>query len=274
MTNVDTDAPQVSESTDGRERPGTSDGETTTSPANDNLQQAVSAFKDLFRRRGMRPRPLQGLRVAVLAADGFEQVELTVPMRRLRHEGAEVTLVSLHPGRIRGMNFIWPGRSVKVDAPIERVRPTDFDALYIPGGFVNPDLLRQSPRVLELVKEMAGQGKPIASLCHGPWVLISAGLVRGRRLTSWPGIADDVVSAGGTWTDEPVVVDERLVTSRSPADLPRFDDAVVELFAGTLARAPEVVTAVRARPSDRLLENTVAAAAALTAVRTLRGIQA
>jgi protease I len=244
-----------------------------TRDTNRNLQHAFSVMGDMFRRDRLRTKPLEGLRVAILAADGFEQVELTVPMRRLGHEGADVKVVSPHAGRIRGLNFMLPGRTVKVDETVQRARSTDFDALFIPGGFINPDLLRQSRRVLDFVSDFAAQGKPIASICHGPWVLISAGLVRGRRLTSWPGIADDIVNAGGTWTDEPVVFDGQLVTSRGPIDLPRFDDALVEHYAVALGRSPELRHAIRARPSDRLLENTVAAAAAISSVRMLRGVQ-
>jgi protease I len=236
------------------------------------LQHAFSMVGDMFRRDRLRTRPLEGLRVAVLAADGFEQVELTVPVMRLGHEGAAVKVVSLHGGRIRGVNFLWPGRTVKVDETLAQARSTDFDALFIPGGFINPDLLRQSRRALDFVSDFASQGKPIASICHGPSVLVSAGLVRGRRLTSWPGIADDIVNAGGTWTDEPVVFDGQLVTSRSPSDLPRFDDALIEHYAVALGRSPELRSAIRARPSDRLLENTVAAAAAFSSVRMLRGV--
>jgi protease I len=239
-----------------------------------NLQHALSSVRDMFQRVWLHARPLQGLRVAVLAADGFDQVEMTVPLRRLAREGADVKIVSLHGGRIRGANFIWPGRSVKVGATLVQARSSDFDALYIPGGFANPDLLRQSARALTFVSDFASLGKPIATLGHGPWVLISAGLVRGRRLTSWPGIADDVMNAGGSWIDEPVVVDGQLLTSRSPADLPHFDDALIECFASSLGHSPELRATIRARPSDRLIENTVAALATVSSVRMLRGIQA
>jgi len=145
----------------------------------------------------MSKKRLQGVRVAVLAADGFEQVEVTVPVRALRREGADVRIISLRPGRIRGMNFLWRGRKLPVDATVFTARPEDYGALLLPGGFVNPDLLRQSEQAREFVRKMDQLGRPIATLCHGPEVLISAGLVRGRRLTSWPGVADDIPNAGG-----------------------------------------------------------------------------
>ncbi len=173
---------------------------------------------------------LEGVRVAVIAVDGFEQVELTRPVRKLRREGAEVEVVSLRPGAIRGMNFLSPGTKVKVDRTIFTADPSEYDALYIPGGLTNPDLLRQSRRVLEFVRRFDLSSKPIAAMCHGPWVLISAGLVEGRRLTSWPGIKDDVRNAGGNWVNKAVVRDGNLITSRGPQDLLQFNRALVEHF--------------------------------------------
>jgi protease I len=173
---------------------------------------------------------LEGIRVAILAADGFEQVELTRPRAKLLKHGATVEVVSLRPGAIRGMNLLAPGKKVKVDRTIFTADPDYYDALLIPGGFANPDFLRQSGHVLDFVREFDAAGKPIASLCHGPWVLISAGLVEGRRLTSWPGIRDDVRNAGGTWVDRAVAKDGNLITSRGPHDLLQFDRALVEHF--------------------------------------------
>jgi protease I len=178
----------------------------------------------------MSERRLQGLRVAVLAVDGFEQVEVTIPMRALRREGADVRIVSLRPGRIRGMNFLFRGKKLPVDDTVSRARPEQYGALLLPGGFVNPDLLRQSKQALEFVRQFEALERPIATLCHGPEVLISAGLVNDRRLTSWPGIADDVRNAGGTWQDEAVVRDHNWVASRSPLDLVPFCRAMIELF--------------------------------------------
>ncbi|WNG39880.1 type 1 glutamine amidotransferase [Archangium violaceum] len=178
----------------------------------------------------MARKTLKGIRVGVLAADGFEQVELTVPVRALRKRGAQVDIISLHKGRIRGMNLMWPGKKVRVDETVHRVRPTDFDALLIPGGFVNPDKLRQSEEVLDFVREFDRHGRPIATLCHGPWVLVSAGLASGRKLASWPGIKDDLRNAGAQWMDEPAVRDDRWFSSRGPHDMRHFIKGMVALF--------------------------------------------
>src|SRR3954453_10626957 len=178
----------------------------------------------------MSKKRLEGLRVAVLAVDGFEQVEVTIPMRALRREGADVRIVSLRPGRIRGMNFLFRGKKLPVDETVSRARPEQYGALLLPGGFVNPDLLRQSEEAREFVREFDALGRPIATLCHGPEVLISAGLVKDRHLTSWPGIADDVRNAGGAWQNSTVVRDRNWVASRSPLDLVPFCKAMIQLF--------------------------------------------
>ncbi|HWN67411.1 MAG TPA: type 1 glutamine amidotransferase domain-containing protein [Haliangium sp.] len=182
----------------------------------------------------MTQRILSGVRVAILAADGFEQVELTRPRKQLIDHGAEVEIVSLRRGSIRGMNMLAPGKKVKVDRTIFSANPWHYDALLIPGGTANPDFLRQSDEALEFVRSFDRAGKPIAAICHGPWVLISAGLVRGRRLASWPGIRDDVHNAGGVWEDEALVKDRNWITSRHPGDLPRFNAAIVEHFSPAL----------------------------------------
>lgn len=183
-------------------------------------------------------KKLKGLRVAVLATDGFEQVELTGPVKKLKREGAQVEIVSLRPGSIRGMNLLVPGKKVDVDATLREVKAADFDALLLPGGFVNPDLLRQHELALEFVRDFERLGRPIAVICHGPWLLASADLVRGRRLTSWPGIRDDLHNAGALWQDEPVVRDGTWVSSRGPQDLLAFKKAMVELFAEYLPARP------------------------------------
>ncbi|HEX7153518.1 MAG TPA: type 1 glutamine amidotransferase domain-containing protein [Thermoanaerobaculia bacterium] len=181
----------------------------------------------------MADKSLQGRRVAVLAADGFEKVELTVPCKALKKAGAEVEVVSLRHGRIRGVNVHEPAGKVGVDRTLDEVSPEEYDALLIPGGLINPDLLRQSAKAREFVRAFDEAKKPIASICHGPWVLISAERLQGRTLTSWPGIRDDVVNAGATWLDEEVVRDGNLVTSRGPQDLKPFCAAMVQLFART-----------------------------------------
>ena len=179
-----------------------------------------------------RDKPLAGRRIAVLATDGFEMVELAVPAAAMRLAGATVDVISIHPGRIRGMNLHEPASTVGVDLTLDQADPAEYDGLLIPGGFVNPDLMRQSAAARAFVRAFGESGKPIASLCHGPWVLASAGLLEGRRLTSWPGLRDDLVNAGATWLNEPLVHDGNLVTSRGPQDLKPFVAAITRLFAG------------------------------------------
>jgi protease I len=176
-------------------------------------------------------KSLKGRRVAVLAADGFEKVELTIPVAALRVAGAQVDIVSLRKGRIRGVNLHEPASRVKVDKTLEEASPGDYDVLFIPGGLLNPDLLRQSAAAREFVRRFDAEQKPIATLCHGPWVLASADLLRGRTLTSWPGIRDDVVNAGATWLDDPVVRNRNLLTSRGPQDMVPFVKALIPFFA-------------------------------------------
>ncbi|WP_019587475.1 type 1 glutamine amidotransferase domain-containing protein [Deinococcus apachensis] len=177
-------------------------------------------------------RELRDRRIAVLVTDGFEQVELTVPVAALRAAGAAVDIVSLRRGRIRGMNLHEPAGRVRVSRTLEEARPEDYDGLLIPGGFINPDLLRQSAAAREFTRAFDASGKPIATLCHGPWLLASAGRVGGRTLTSWPGIRDDLVHAGATWLDQEVVRDGNWVSSRGPQDLAPFARAMRDLFAG------------------------------------------
>lgn len=184
----------------------------------------------------MAKKQLQGMRVAIVAVDGFEQVELTEPKESLEKQGATVEVISLRSGKIQGMNHLVPGKRVHVDRTLDEADPATYDALMLPGGLANPDTLRQSEVALEFVRTFDRAGKPIAAICHAPWILISAGLASGRTLTSWEGIRDDVVNAGGVWQNESVVRDGMWVTSRHPGDLPAFNAAMIELFA---ERAPE-----------------------------------
>ncbi|MEK6439262.1 type 1 glutamine amidotransferase domain-containing protein [Pseudonocardia sp. T1-2H] len=185
-------------------------------------------------------RRLKGRKIAALAADGFEKVELTIPLRALKLAGAKVDVVSLRHGRIRGVNLHMPASRVGVDKTVAEADPGDYGGLLLPGGFINPDLLRQSARAREFVRAFASSDKPIVTLCHGPWVLASAELLTGRTLTSWPGIRDDLVNAGATWLDQEIVRDGNLTTSKGPQDMVAFVPAMLDTFAET---SPERTTA-------------------------------
>ncbi|MEY2525630.1 MAG: protease, partial [Verrucomicrobiota bacterium] len=173
---------------------------------------------------------LDGKKVAILVADGFEQVEMTRPRAALIDAGAEVKIVSPKAGQIQGMNHADKGDKFDVDIKLDKARPEEFDALLIPGGLMNPDELRSTPEALEFTRHFFREGKPVAAICHGPWVLIDAGVVRGRTLTSWPAIKTDVKNAGGNWVNEEVVVDNGLITSRKPDDIPAFNEKMIEEF--------------------------------------------
>lgn len=166
-----------------------------------------------------------------MAADGFEKVELVIPLHALQLAGAKVDVVSLRRGRIRGVNLHMPASRVGVDKVVTDADPGAYDGLLLPGGFINPDLLRQSAAARDFVRTFDNDGKPIVTLCHGPWVLASAGVLSGRTLTSWPGIRDDLVNAGAAWLDREVVRDRNLVTSRGPQDLKAFVPAMLDIFA-------------------------------------------
>ncbi len=174
---------------------------------------------------------LKGRKVAILATDGVEQVELTEPRKALKAAGAEVSVVSLKAGSIQGMNHADKGDRIAVDKTLDDVSPEQFDALVLPGGVANPDYLRVNQQAVAFVRAFATSGKPIAAICHGPWTLIEADAVRGRKLTSWPSLQTDLRNAGATWVDAPMVQDGPLVTSRKPDDLPQFNAAIVALFA-------------------------------------------
>ncbi len=182
---------------------------------------------------------LSGITVAVLAADGVEQVELTEPVRALEDAGARPEVVSLRTGSIQAMNHADKADQIPVDRALDEVSADDYDALLLPGGVMNPDHLRMEPRAVEFVRRFHDSGKPIAAICHAPWMLVEADAVAGRTLTSYPSLRTDVRNAGGTWVDEQVVVDAGLVTSRKPADLPAFCDRMLEEFAeGRHQRSP------------------------------------
>ena len=173
---------------------------------------------------------LAGKKVAILAADGFEEVELTKPRKALDDAGAKTSVVSLKAGKIQGMNHADKGATVAVDVTLAEAKPQEFYALLIPGGLMNPDTLRSTDEALEFVRHFFRQGKPVAAICHAPWVLIDAEVVSGRTITSWPAIKTDVRNAGATWVDQDVVVDNGLVTSRKPDDIPAFNEKMIEEF--------------------------------------------
>jgi protease I len=173
---------------------------------------------------------LKGKKVAILAADMFERVELEEPRKALEESGAEVEVISIHDGTIKGFDHFDPANEVKVDRTAEEVSVDDYDALLIPGGVGNPDQLRGDENAVHFVRQFAESGKPMAVICHGPWVLVEAGIARGRKLTSWPTLQTDIRNAGGNWVDEEVVVDDGIVTSRKPDDIPAFNKKMIEEF--------------------------------------------
>ncbi|SDF93525.1 MULTISPECIES: type 1 glutamine amidotransferase domain-containing protein [Rhodanobacteraceae] len=180
----------------------------------------------------MASQSLDGRRIAVIATDGFEQSELTEPKRLLEAAGATVDVIS--PGdatQIKGWDKKDWGKSVDVDVRLDDADAGKYDALVLPGGVINPDNLRTDEKVLALVKAIAGAGKPVAAICHGPWTLINAGLVKGKKLTSWPSLKQDLVNAGANWEDSQVVQDGNLITSRKPDDIPAFTDALIKAVA-------------------------------------------
>ncbi|WP_211320169.1 type 1 glutamine amidotransferase domain-containing protein [Hymenobacter nivis] len=173
---------------------------------------------------------LKGKKIAIIATDGFEQVELTEPKKYLEGEGATTHVISLKSGSIKGWdgpNNDW-GDKVSVDKVITDVKPADYDALVLPGGQMNPDILRLNKDVVSFVREFAGSGKVVAAICHGPWTLIEADVVRGKKMTSWPSLKTDLKNAGAYWEDSEVVTDKGLITSRKPEDIPAFNKKIVE----------------------------------------------
>jgi protease I len=178
----------------------------------------------------MAEQKLAGKKVAILAADMFEQVELVEPRKALEEAGAKTEIVSIKDGEIQGFNHFEPADKVKVDKTIEEASASDYDALLVPGGVGNPDQLRGDENAVRFVRDFVESKKPLAVICHGPWVLVEAGVVRGRKLTSWPTLQTDIRNAGGNWVDEEVVVDEGLVTSRKPDDIPAFNKKMIEEF--------------------------------------------
>ena len=174
---------------------------------------------------------LNGYRVAILVTDGFEQVEMTEPRAALKEAGASTDLIAPGKDEVQGMNHDEKGSRFAIDRQLASVTASDYDALLLPGGVANPDRLRIIPEAVQFVRSFAEAGKPIAAICHGPWMLVEADLVRGRKLTSWPSLRSDIRNAGGQWEDSQVISDSGFITSRKPGDLAAFNRKVIEDFA-------------------------------------------
>src|SRR6476620_5239067 len=195
----------------------------------------------------MAEKNLSGIRVAILATDLFEEAELVKPKEALEQAGAKTTVVAPHAGEIQAVQHDTKTQKVKVDQTLSEAVPGDFDAVLLPGGAMNADALRVEKKAQQFVQEIDRAGKPVAVICHGPWLLVSAGLVRGRTITSWPTLQDDLRNAGATWQDKECIVDGTWFISRKPDDLPAFNREMVRLFAETRPAA-----AMRAENRDSL----------------------
>ena len=178
---------------------------------------------------------LKGRKIAILATDGFEQVELTDPKKNVETAGASTEVLSVKEGSIKGWKHTDWGDSVRVDKLVSNAKVDDYDALILPGGQINPDKLRMEKSAVEFVKKFVASGKPVAAICHGPWMLIEAGVVKGKTVTSWPSIRTDLENAGAKWVDREAVEDGNLITSRKPDDLPAFSKKLTEV----VARSPQ-----------------------------------
>ena len=189
-------------------------------------------------------RQLIGRRIAILATEGVEQVELTSPRKALEKAGATVDLVSPHKllkgGKIKAWNLVHWGDSFRIDVALSNAKVSSYDGLHVPGGVINPDILRMDTDAIDFIRSFFEAGKPVSSICHGPWMLIEADVVRGRTLTSWPSLKTDLRNAGASWVNEELIEDRGLITSLGPQDLRAFNKGIINLFAGTPAR-PSVV---------------------------------
>ena len=197
------------------------------------------------------PNSLNGQRIAILATDGVEQVEMTEPRKALDAAGAKTELVSPAKGELQAWKHFDKGDQFPVEVPLDSADPNNYDALVLPGGVANPDQLRMQPRAVEFVRSFFEQDKPVAAICHAPWTLIEAGVVRGRTVTSWPSLRTDLVNAGAKWVDREVVEDDGLVTSRKPDDIPLFNKKMLELFSEASQRERESHPVGPARTNHR-----------------------
>jgi protease I len=203
-------------------------------------------------------KKLTGKKVAVLVEHGFEQVELTEPVEALKEQGAIVFIVSKHD-KVKGWQHVRWGDEIKVDVSLDKAKAQDYDALLLPGGVMNPDKLRIDPNAVAFVKHFMEAGKPVAAICHGPWTLIETGLIRGRKVTSWPSLRTDLTNAGAHWIDQEVVADNGLVTSRKPDDIPAFNKKMIEEFEEGIHKkkplATEQKSPIKREQMGRLNEN-------------------
>jgi protease I len=174
---------------------------------------------------------IKGKKIAILATDGYEQVELTDPRKNLEQAGATVDILSIKSGEIKGWDKTDWGASVKVDHLVSDAKPADYDALVLPGGQINPDKLRTDKDAVAFIKQFVESGKPVAAICHGPWGLVEADVVKGKTVTSWPSVHTDLKNAGANWVDKEVVQDGNLITSRKPEDIPAFSNKLIEALA-------------------------------------------
>ncbi len=179
---------------------------------------------------------IKGIKVAILVADGFEQVEMTDPRKALDQAGAQTFLISPSKGKVKAWKFKEWGEEFPVDKELSQANPEEYDALLLPGGVINPDTLRMNSTAINFVKHFVDSHKPIAAICHGPWTLINAEAVNGKTVTSWPSIKIDLINAGANWVDKQVVKDGNLITSRKPDDIPAFNTAMIELFSHSQKR--------------------------------------
>jgi protease I len=198
----------------------------------------------------MAQNDLSGKRIAFLATDGVEQVELTEPWEAVKSAGATPVLISIKSGKIQGWNHDKKGKKFTVNKLVEEVSAEGYDGLVLPGGVMNPDTLRMNDEAVDFVRDFFKQEKPVAAICHGPWMLVEADVVEGRKLTSWPSLKADIRNAGGKWVDQEVVVDNGMVTSRKPDDLPAFCAKAVEEFAEGRHEAQGVGAGARRTESD------------------------
>jgi protease I len=199
----------------------------------------------------MELQRLRGMSVAALFTDGVELVEYLEPARILNEAGVDVTVIAPHGGRITSWDRANWGDKIAVDITLDEANAADFDALLLPGGVMNPDKLRTIPEAVHFVVEMVADGKPVAAICHGPWMLVEAGVLRGKTLTSWPSLQTDIRNAGGTWVDRDVVYDSGIVTSRKPDDIPVFSQRMLDVF------AQGRVTRPKPRSDDKVVDEAI-----------------